>query len=265
MPGKRNAIDVGLAECTGDIVVLVDSDTIWTTDTLRELVKPFADARDRRRHHQPADHRPGPQRAHAVGRLAGEHPRRVLDARDERARPGRMPARPHDRVPAPGARRRDARRSSRTGSSACSSRSATTARSRTCASSRATRPCTSRRAASTPTRPSACARWPSSSSAGRAAVSTTRCGCCPWMMRNTPMLALFYVTDIIMPFLLLACASGFVVRAAARRERELLRGDHLRVRRRGRHHDHRRPHAAWPRGSPSTSARRATSRTTRAT
>ena len=34
----------------------------------------------------------------------------------------------------------------------------------------------------------------------------------PWMMRNTPMLALFYVTDIIMPFLLLACASGFVVR-----------------------------------------------------
>ncbi len=35
----------------------------------------------------------------------------------------------------------------------------------------------------------------------------------PWMMRNTPMLALFYVTDILMPFLLLACVTGFAVRA----------------------------------------------------
>jgi hyaluronan synthase len=34
----------------------------------------------------------------------------------------------------------------------------------------------------------------------------------PWMMRNTPMLALFYVTDIVMPFLLLACFTGLVVR-----------------------------------------------------
>ncbi|MER7177919.1 glycosyltransferase family 2 protein [Streptomyces hyaluromycini] len=42
-PGKRNALRVGLAEATGEIAVLVDSDTIWTTDTLAELVKPFRD------------------------------------------------------------------------------------------------------------------------------------------------------------------------------------------------------------------------------
>lgn len=42
-PGKRNALRVGLEEATGDIAVLVDSDTIWTTDTLAELVKPFRD------------------------------------------------------------------------------------------------------------------------------------------------------------------------------------------------------------------------------
>jgi hyaluronan synthase len=34
----------------------------------------------------------------------------------------------------------------------------------------------------------------------------------PWMMRNAPMLALFYISDIVMPFLLLAAASGFLVR-----------------------------------------------------
>ncbi len=44
VPGKRNAIREGLAVSTGEIVVLVDSDTIWTTATLRELMKPFADS-----------------------------------------------------------------------------------------------------------------------------------------------------------------------------------------------------------------------------
>ena len=42
-PGKRNAIRIGVECAHGDIVVLVDSDTIWTDDTLYELVKPFAD------------------------------------------------------------------------------------------------------------------------------------------------------------------------------------------------------------------------------
>ncbi len=42
-PGKRNAVDIGVKLARGEIVVLVDSDTIWTRDTLRELVKPFRD------------------------------------------------------------------------------------------------------------------------------------------------------------------------------------------------------------------------------
>jgi cellobiuronic acid synthase len=43
-PGKRNALRVGMKYVTGDISVLVDSDTIWTKHTLSELMKPFADA-----------------------------------------------------------------------------------------------------------------------------------------------------------------------------------------------------------------------------
>jgi hyaluronan synthase len=43
--GKRNALRVGIEMATGEIVVLVDSDTVWTTGTLRELLKPFADRR----------------------------------------------------------------------------------------------------------------------------------------------------------------------------------------------------------------------------
>jgi hyaluronan synthase len=45
VPGKRNALKVGVDHMLGDIAVLVDSDTIWTDDTLAELVKPFADER----------------------------------------------------------------------------------------------------------------------------------------------------------------------------------------------------------------------------
>ena len=44
VPGKRNALRVGLEVATGDITVLVDSDTLWTRSTLKELVKPFRDA-----------------------------------------------------------------------------------------------------------------------------------------------------------------------------------------------------------------------------
>lgn len=42
-PGKRNALRVGIGMSTGDIAVLVDSDTMWTSGTLRELIKPFRD------------------------------------------------------------------------------------------------------------------------------------------------------------------------------------------------------------------------------
>ncbi|WP_329314563.1 glycosyltransferase family 2 protein [Streptomyces sp. NBC_01262] len=44
IPGKRNALKVGLESSTGEIAVLVDSDTIWTENTLSELLKPFRDS-----------------------------------------------------------------------------------------------------------------------------------------------------------------------------------------------------------------------------
>lgn len=43
VPGKRNAVRIGTRMSTGEITVLVDSDTVWTAGTLSELVKPFAD------------------------------------------------------------------------------------------------------------------------------------------------------------------------------------------------------------------------------
>lgn len=43
IPGKRNAVKIGTELSRYDITVLVDSDTVWTPGTLRELVKPFAD------------------------------------------------------------------------------------------------------------------------------------------------------------------------------------------------------------------------------
>ncbi len=43
VPGKRNAVRIGVAMSTCDIAVLVDSDTLWTTGTLEELIKPFRD------------------------------------------------------------------------------------------------------------------------------------------------------------------------------------------------------------------------------
>ncbi len=44
-PGKRNAVRIGVEAASGEIVVLVDSDTVWTANTLCELVKPFRDPR----------------------------------------------------------------------------------------------------------------------------------------------------------------------------------------------------------------------------
>jgi hyaluronan synthase len=43
VPGKRNATIVGVRASCGDVVVLVDSDTLWERNTLRELLKPFRD------------------------------------------------------------------------------------------------------------------------------------------------------------------------------------------------------------------------------
>jgi hyaluronan synthase len=43
--GKRNAVKVGVERSIGDVVLLVDSDTIWTQGTHDELIKPFIDPR----------------------------------------------------------------------------------------------------------------------------------------------------------------------------------------------------------------------------
>ncbi|MEZ5266789.1 MAG: glycosyltransferase [Acidimicrobiales bacterium] len=43
--GKRNAVKLGVEASSSDVVVLVDSDTIWMPGCLTELVKPFADAK----------------------------------------------------------------------------------------------------------------------------------------------------------------------------------------------------------------------------
>jgi hyaluronan synthase len=45
LAGKRNALRVGVEKVIGEVVVLVDSDTLWTEGTLEELLKPFADHR----------------------------------------------------------------------------------------------------------------------------------------------------------------------------------------------------------------------------
>ncbi|MBV9592390.1 MAG: glycosyltransferase [Actinobacteria bacterium] len=41
--GKRNAVKVGVELSVSEIVLLVDSDTVWTQGTLAELIKPFGD------------------------------------------------------------------------------------------------------------------------------------------------------------------------------------------------------------------------------
>lgn len=43
VPGKRNALREGIGRARGEIAVLVDSDTLWTPGTLPELLKPFRD------------------------------------------------------------------------------------------------------------------------------------------------------------------------------------------------------------------------------
>jgi hyaluronan synthase len=40
---KRNAARIGVEMASGEVVVLLDSETIWTEGTLAELLKPFTD------------------------------------------------------------------------------------------------------------------------------------------------------------------------------------------------------------------------------
>jgi hypothetical protein len=69
---KRNAVRIGVEMASGEVVVLLDSDTIWTEGTLAELLTPFADPPRGRRDHQAAHPRPRAQPPHPVGGLAGE-------------------------------------------------------------------------------------------------------------------------------------------------------------------------------------------------
>ncbi len=45
VPGKRPALARGVEEAAGEIVALVDSDTIWQPDCIAKLVAPFSDSR----------------------------------------------------------------------------------------------------------------------------------------------------------------------------------------------------------------------------
>ena len=44
IPGKRNAVKIGTELSKYDITVLLDSDTVWTPGALSELIKPFKDS-----------------------------------------------------------------------------------------------------------------------------------------------------------------------------------------------------------------------------
>ena len=212
VPGKRNAIREGLEDATGEIVVLVDSDTIWTRDTLRELLKPFAAAEvggvttnqriidpERNVLTRWADwlenirvqySMPAMSVLGQVGCLPGRtiaFRRQVLvDA---------MPGFLGDRFLGVFLEVSD----DRTLTNLCLKQGY-----------RAVYQSTSHVYTDAPVGMRKMAkqqlRWARGSQ-----YNTLRM--LPWMMRNTPMLALFYVTDILMPFLLLACVTGFAVRA----------------------------------------------------
>ena len=128
VPGKRNAVKVGTEMASGDVLVLVDSDTVWARDTLTELVKPFADPR--------IGGVTTAQRILDPGRsfltrwadwLENSRVKYSMPAQSVLG-PGRVPARAHHRLPSPAGRRRAWTSSCTPASSACSSRSATTAR-----------------------------------------------------------------------------------------------------------------------------------------
>lgn len=125
--GKRHAVQLGTERARGDVVVLVDSDTIWTPGTLSELLKPFADPRvggvttkQRILDHTAACSPAGPTGWKTRGRCT-RCPRRACSGRS---------------AACPAARSRSGgtsccgscRTSCASGSSACSSRLATTGR-----------------------------------------------------------------------------------------------------------------------------------------
>ncbi len=211
VPGKRNAIDEGLKRCTGDIVVLVDSDTIWTPGTLSELVKPFGNRKvggvttnqriidyDRNILTRWADwleniriqySMPAMSVLGQVGCLPGRtiaFRRFILDEA--------MPAFLNAWFLGVFLEVSD----DRTLTNLCLQQGYRTVyQSTSCVYTDA--PVGMQKLAKQQL------RWARGSQ-----YNTLRM--LPWMMRNSPMLALFYITDIVMPFLLLAAATGFIYR-----------------------------------------------------
>lgn len=211
VPGKRNAIREGLEHCSGEIVVLVDSDTIWTTDTLRELMKPFATATvggvttnqriidaDRNVLTRWADwlenvrvqySMPAMSVLGQVGCLPGRtiaFRRKILD--------DAMPAFLTERFLGVFLEVSD----DRTLTNLCLKQGY-----------QAVYQSTSRVFTDAPVGMRKMAkqqlRWARGSQ-----YNTLRM--LPWMLRNTPTLAVFYLADILTPFLFLACVTGFVMR-----------------------------------------------------
>jgi hyaluronan synthase len=212
-PGKRNAIREGLEVSTGEIVVLVDSDTIWTEGTLRELRKPFAEARvggvttnqriidpERNVLTRWADWLENIRVQYSMPAMSvlgqvGCLPGRTIAFRRE-VLVEAMPAFMSERFLGVFLEVSD----DRTLTNLCLKQGY-----------RAVYQSTSRVFTDAPVGMRKMAkqqlRWARGSQ-----YNTLRM--LPWMARHTPMLALFYVTDILLPFLLLACVSGFAVRVA---------------------------------------------------
>ncbi len=210
-PGKRNAIREGLEVCTGEVIVLVDSDTIWTPDTLRELTKPFADPT--------VGGVTTNQRIIDAGRnvltrwadwLENIRVQYSMPAMSVLGQVGCLPGRTiafrrsglEDAMPAFLGERflgvflevSD----DRTLTNLCLKQGYRTVYQST-SLVYTDAPVGIRKMAKQQL------RWARGSQ-----YNTLRM--LPWMMRNTPTLALFYLTDILMPFLLLACVTGFLVR-----------------------------------------------------
>ena len=218
-PGKRNALQRRRRLATGEIAVLVDSDTVWTPDTLRELVKPFRDPAVGGVTTRQRILAPGPVGADPVGGLAGERPQRVLDAGDERARHRGLPAgrtiafRRIDpgRVHGPVPHRRFL------GVFLEVSDDRTLTNYTLMAGYRTVYQSTSLVYTDAPTKLGKLAkqqyRWARGSQ-----YNTLRM--LPWMLRHTPVLAVFYVADIVVPFVLVG---SYVVghRLSAGRRRQL--------------------------------------------
>lgn len=214
VPGKRNAINEGLLKCTGEVVVLVDSDTIWTPGTLEELVKPFADEQiggvttnqriidyDRNILTRWADWLENIRVQYSMPAMSvlgqvGCLPGRTIAFRKfilDEAMPDFLNAKflgvflevSDDR----------------TLTNLCLKQGYRTVyQSTSCVYTDA--PVGMQKLAKQQL------RWARGSQ-----YNTMRM--LPWMMRHTPMLALFYVTDIVLPFLLLAAATGFLYRVVS--------------------------------------------------